>query len=209
LGNCGLGASQGWIWRTRAFLAAVFGPAEAQLFGGVALIPTENLEQVVAEHISRLEALVQRLDRVEPRLNVDAIRKAGEKARREDEPTEPPDRIEREAPLEPYWENRRLLAIALKVAYRDGLFWYDKEVQPTEWAHWQRRTTELIEAALGEPVASRFSTVWENANDPKHVLTGLEALLQHLWDLIHEVDSVARRVKLQPDFDGRDWVSRR
>jgi hypothetical protein len=208
-GRAGWADIQSWISRTRDFLSTVFGPAEAQIVGGVALVPTENFEQVVGEYVRRLEALVQRLDRVEMRVDSDAIREASRRARGEDTANEESERISGLRLLLPYWRNRQLLARALKIAYREGSSSYGGDAEHAEWAHWEKRTHDLIEAALGEGAANRFVTDWVSPNEPAQTLTGLYARLQHLLELIQTVDSVSTTIQIRSDFDGRDWVSRR
>lgn len=103
------------------------------------------------------------------------------------------------------WSQRALLAQALAVAYHDGLRWYRIEPQPSDLERWQSRTRDLILSALGEEVATRFMSDWRR---DEQILRGLDARVQHLWDLYQRVDSVAP-LALLPDFKGEDWVSKR
>jgi hypothetical protein len=100
---------------------------------------------------------------------------------------------------------RRLLARALAAAYQDGLRWHGRTVDAGDWESWQKRTWTLIFHALGQGEATCFLSDWGSG---EQTLTGLDARLQWLADLIGRVDSVAP-LTLLPDFDGEEWVSRR
>ena len=103
-----------------------------------------------------------------------------------------------------------MLTRALKNAYKDSLLWEGRNVERTEWAWWAERTTDLLAAALSDEEARNFDTEWTSSVNPDSVsLTGLAARQQRLFDLIRRVQDVDRPLELQPDFDGRDWLSAR
>jgi hypothetical protein len=103
---------------------------------------------------------------------------------------------------EPDWTQRHLLARALSAAYQEGLGWYRRDVDTSDWERWQKRTWTLIFAALGQGEATCFLSDWRSG---EQTLSGLDARLQWLADLIGRVDSVVP-LTLRSDFDGKDWV---
>ncbi len=110
-----------------------------------------------------------------------------------------------------HWENRVLLKRALTEAYKHGLFWRGHKITDKNVKNWAERTRALIEAALGEDEAHRFLAINEDtfgeSEDAVHDLW-MDQRLDRLGQLIRLVDSL-KPLKLQPDFDGRGWVSQK
>lgn len=105
-----------------------------------------------------------------------------------------------------YWTNRRLFVRALKIAYRDGARAYGEDTERHIWEPWAERTQRLIYEALGGQQAHEFDTDWSAGTT---ALTGFYARLQRLFDLIRYANDVDRPLEILPDFDGREWVSKK
>lgn len=111
---------------------------------------------------------------------------------------------------EAYWENRRLLKQALGIAYQDGLFWRETTNEEPAWK-WGIRTRHLIETALGQEETALFleeTGRWVAEPDADKHRKWVDERLNRLIELTRLVDSL-RPLKLQPGFDGLEWVSKR
>lgn len=120
--------------------------------------------------------------------------------------------LKKKAARAAYWDNRRLLKRALDTAYRDGLHFYGRgHKRNSDASRWVLRTYKLVEAALGLPKAKYFLTGDENAKTSppwgEDEERPVDEYLNRLAELQQQVNSV-EYLTLQPNFDGRDWVSK-
>lgn len=120
-----------------------------------------------------------------------------------------------------HWENRRLLRRALSEAYKDGLFWRNGKPSEKSVVKWATRTCGLIRAALedeaeakgfmkagGRYLGDEGSAASKIAsNDTKEQLI-IDGHLGYLHEVMGRVNSLDP-LKLQPDFDGQEWVSKK
>lgn len=116
-----------------------------------------------------------------------------------------------------HWENRVLLKQALVAAYKDGLFLRGSNPNMDQVSRWWSRTHQLIWAAFkGEKKAdafqkAEFSRLDSEGKVPDGVNATREQLMldgstDYLYTLIEQVDSL-RPLRLESDFDGKEWVS--
>ncbi len=109
-----------------------------------------------------------------------------------------------------YWENRRLLVRALENTYLDGVQLRQGHYDEDVIKGWEKRTSKLIEEALGLGEMLLFvaapkdgTTIDPNATEQQ---IRVDIRLDRLHGLIGRANSV-KSLKLQPGFDGREWVS--
>ena len=108
--------------------------------------------------------------------------------------------------------NSQLLKRALAEAYEEGLRLSQMKISEEEAAPWALRTGRLIKAALEDHNrAQRFvEAEYKSITDPNQTKGQIwvDGCLNELYALYQEVNSL-KPLKLRPDFDGREWVSKK